>query len=84
MSRTMKTTALVAAVIAVAASTPADAFSEKVKKACAADYASLCSQYRQSSPQLRRCFQSNRKVLSDNCARALVNAGEVPARYRRR
>jgi hypothetical protein len=68
----------------LALNTVADAYSRKVKNACSADYASLCSQYKQGSAQLRRCFESNRKVLSQECISALVDAGEVPARYLRR
>jgi hypothetical protein len=66
------------------ACTTANAYSENVRKACAADYTSLCSQYPKGSTKLRRCFESNRKVLSNDCISALVDAGEVPARYLRR
>jgi hypothetical protein len=62
-------------------STTALAYSQKVKDACSADYASLCGKYKQGSSELRRCFESNRRVLSSECVQALVNAGEVPARY---
>jgi hypothetical protein len=61
--------------------TSAEAYSEKVKQACSADYGSLCAKYKQGSSELRRCFESNRRVLSLDCVQALVNAGEVPARY---
>lgn len=61
--------------------TSAFAYSQKVKDACSADYASLCGKYKQGSSELRRCFESNRRVLSSECVQALVNAGEVPARY---
>jgi hypothetical protein len=57
------------------------AFSQKVKDACSADYGSLCAKYKQGSSELRRCFESNRRVLSTECVQALVDAGEVPARY---
>ena len=67
---------------ALALLTPsAVAFSQKVKDSCSADYASLCSKYKQGSSELRRCFESNRRVLSTECVQALVDAGEVPARY---
>jgi hypothetical protein len=69
---------------AVGGAAPARAYSETVRKACAPDYASLCSRYKQNSTQLRRCFESNRRILSDYCIQALVKAGEVPARYLRR
>jgi hypothetical protein len=60
------------------------AYSKKVREACSADYASLCSRYKQGSSELRRCFESNRRILSETCVSALVNAGEVPARYLKR
>jgi len=63
--------------------TPALAYSQKVKDACSADYGSLCAKYKQGSSELRRCFESNRRVLSTECVQALVDAGEVPARYLR-
>lgn len=61
--------------------TEAMAFSKKVEDACAGDYQSYCSQYLPRSVQLRRCFESNRKGLSKWCVRALVDDGQVPARY---
>ncbi|MBA2125359.1 hypothetical protein DLM45_03855 [Hyphomicrobium methylovorum] len=60
---------------------PASAFSAKVRKACAGDYQNFCSQYSPDSTELRRCFESNRKGLTRICTSALVDAGEVPARY---
>jgi hypothetical protein len=73
--------AVIVASVAVLTSTTAFAYSQKVKDACSADYASLCGKYKQGSSELRRCFESNRRVLSTECVQALVNAGEVPARY---
>jgi hypothetical protein len=64
--------------------TPANAFSAKVRKACAGDYQNFCSQYEPESTELRRCFESNRKGLTHTCVTALVDAGEVPARYLRK
>jgi hypothetical protein len=61
--------------------TAAAAYSQKIKDACSADYGSLCSKYKQGSAELRRCFESNRRVLTTECVQALVDAGEVPARY---
>lgn len=59
----------------------AEAHSDKVKKACAGDYQNFCSQYAPDTAQLRRCFESNRKGLTQICVSALVDAGEVPAKY---
>jgi hypothetical protein len=61
--------------------TSASAYSAKVRKACAGDYQNFCSQYQPDSTELRRCFESNRKGLSHFCITALVDAGEVPAKY---
>lgn len=72
---------VLAALATVLAGSSAHAYSRKVKDACSADYASLCAKYKQGSSELRRCFESNRRVLSTECVQALVDAGEVPARY---
>lgn len=61
--------------------TSALAFNKAVEKACSGDYQNFCSQYVPDSPQVRRCFESNRKSLSQWCIRALVDAGEVPSKY---
>jgi hypothetical protein len=85
--RAMKQSLAVLGGLAVCASiagvSPVLAYSQKVKDACAADYASLCGKYKERSAELRRCFESNRRVLSNDCVQALVRAGEVPARYLR-
>jgi len=82
----MRTIALAFAVAALAlpAATEANAYSRALRNACGADFASLCPKYKEGSPQLRSCFQSNRKRLSSDCVEALVKAGEVPARYLKR
>jgi hypothetical protein len=63
---------------------PAMAYSAKVRQACAGDYQNFCSQYAPNSTELRRCFESYRKGLTRPCVTALVDAGEVPARYLKR
>jgi hypothetical protein len=63
------------------AGTAANAYSAKVKDACAGDYQNFCAQYLPDSTELRRCFESNRKGLSHICVTALIDAGEVPAKY---
>lgn len=75
--------AAAAAVLATVAAGDAHAFSKRVKKACGFDYQDFCSQYDPNSSAVRRCFESNRKSLSKGCVRALVDAGEVPAKYRK-
>ncbi|HEY8194153.1 MAG TPA: hypothetical protein VIF13_03820 [Hyphomicrobium sp.] len=85
--RKFETALLSAALVAgfaLLAGTPANAYSAKVRKACAGDYQNFCSQYAPESTELRRCFESNRKGLTHICVSALVDAGEVPARYLKR
>lgn len=53
MNKPIRALAVVAAAMAFAAGTAANAYSERVKTACSADYASLCSQYKQGSSQQR-------------------------------
>mgnify|MGYP003383716368 CR=1 FL=1 len=72
---------LALAAVTSLSATSAFAFSEKVKKACAGDYQTYCNQYLPNSAQLRRCFESNRKGLTKFCVTALIDAGEVPAKY---
>ena len=82
--RKLETALFSAAFVAGAAlltGTAANAYSAKVKDACAGDYQSFCSQYLPDSTELRRCFESNRKGLSHTCVTALIDAGEVPAKY---
>lgn len=63
------------------AATPGYAYSKKVETACKRDFYSLCPAYSPGSTELRRCFESNRRQLSRKCKNALVDAGEVPARF---
>jgi hypothetical protein len=79
MRQMTMTLAFVAAVALTA--TSAQAISKKVERDCAGDYQNFCSQYAPGTAQLRDCFESNRKGLSQICVRALVDAGEVPAKY---
>lgn len=76
--------AAAAAGVALLLTAPALAYSAKVRQACAGDYQNFCSQYAPDSTELRRCFESNRKGLTRICVTALVDAGEVPARYLKR
>lgn len=78
--RQIAITMAVGAVVALTA-TAAFAYSKKVEADCAGDYQNFCAQYAPGTSQLRSCFESNRKGLSDICIRALVDAGEVPAKY---
>ena len=60
-----------------AISTEAEAYSSRVRNACAGDYHRFCSQYSPESPQLRACMQANGRSLSHGCINALVDAGIV-------
>lgn len=86
MKRKFEQALLSAAVLMSAGliATPAGAYSAKVRKACAGDYQNFCSQYAPDSTELRRCFESNRRGLTHVCVTALVDAGEVPAKYLKR
>jgi hypothetical protein len=76
----------IALVVAAASLSASSAFahSDRVKKDCAGDYQNFCAQYAPDTAQLRSCFESNRKGLSQICIRALVDAGEVPSKYLRK
>ena len=81
--RQISMTMALAALMAMTA-TAALAYSKKVEQDCAGDYQSFCAQYAPDTPQLRSCFESNRKGLTKICVNALVDAGEVPAKYLRK
>lgn len=82
-SNTMLAALALATTVAMTAGS-ASAYSDRIRKACAGDYQNFCSQYVPESTQARRCFESNGKSLSKPCVKALVDAGEVPARYLKR
>ncbi|MBN9289968.1 MAG: hypothetical protein J0H36_02340 [Hyphomicrobium denitrificans] len=85
MNKIEKVMSAVAAVsAALLLTTPVMAYSAKVRQACAGDYQNYCSKYAPDSSALRRCFESNRKGLTRTCVTALVDAGEVPAKYRKK
>jgi hypothetical protein len=81
-SRPSRAAALLAAALSVAgmfAATAgtADAYSERVRRACKGDYHRLCGQYKPESAQLRSCMEANAFSISGPCISALVDAGEV-------
>ena len=61
----------------------ANAYSDRVNNACKGDYYSFCSGKPVNSTALRRCMEANGRSLSVRCVNALVDAGEVPRKYRR-
>jgi hypothetical protein len=75
------TLTLAFAAVTLLSVTAALALSDKVRRDCAGDYQNFCSQYAPETAQLRSCFESNRKNLTKTCITALVDAGEVPAKY---
>lgn len=76
--------AVVAGLAVAMSASAAMAMPKKVKDACGLDYQDYCSQYVPDSAAARSCFESNRRSLSKDCVRALVDAGMVPAKYLRR
>ena len=72
---------VLAAGTALFAGAAAAAYNAKVRQACAGDYQNFCSQYSPDSTELRRCMEINRKGLTHTCVTALIDAGEVPAKY---
>ena len=59
------------------------AYSDRVNASCQNDYYSFCSQHPVGSTTLRRCMEANGRSLSQRCVNALVDAGEIPRKYRR-
>jgi hypothetical protein len=60
-----------------AVSNDADAFSARVRRACAGDYHRLCPSYKIDTPQLRTCMEANGILISSPCISALVDSGEI-------
>jgi hypothetical protein len=58
-------------------SVTADAYSDRVRRACTGDYKRLCGQYKPNSPQVRTCMEANAFSISGPCVSALVDSGEV-------
>jgi len=70
---------VVVAGLAVAA-TPAVAYPPQVEDACKDDYFRFCALYPLNSTSLRLCMEAKAKEISQNCARALIDAGYVDRR----
>lgn len=67
---------------AVALSTcAAFAYDDVVAQHCTDDYMAYCSSHDPDSSATRRCMETHRSELSQRCVKALVAAGEVPAKY---
>lgn len=76
------TLALAAGLAAVLA-TSAGAYSDKIQNYCKDDYIEFCLAHPVGSTAMRRCMEANGKSLSKKCINALVDAGEVPRKFRR-
>lgn len=57
--------------------TTAEAISQKVRRACLADYKRLCPSYKVGTPAMRACMESKYREISSNCVDALIDSGEV-------
>lgn len=73
-----------AAALALAGlATSASAYSDKVQRECTDDYLLFCSEHPVGSTAMRRCMEANGKQLSRRCVNALVDAGEIPRKFKR-
>jgi hypothetical protein len=81
MLTTVRAVALAAATLAATA--PAGAYSDKVQNYCKSDYLNFCIAHPVGSTGMRRCMEANGKNLSPKCINALVDAGEIPRKFRR-
>ena len=73
--------ALAAGLLALASST--SAFADRVENNCKNDYLNFCAAHPVGSTGMRRCMEANGRNLSPKCINALVDAGEIPKKYRR-
>jgi len=77
------TMALTATLTLTAVTPAAFAVSDKVEANCTDDYLKYCSTHEAGSTAMRRCMEANGKSLSRKCINALVDAGEVPRKFKR-
>lgn len=78
-----KNVALTAALMVAAFATSASAYSDRIQASCKEDYLSFCSEHPVGSTTMRRCMEANGKHLSRRCINALVDAGEIPRKFKR-
>jgi hypothetical protein len=64
----------------------AGAVSSNVRSACKKDYYRFCPKYEVGTPQLKNCMaQAGRRgKLTPRCLDALVDAGDVPRKYKKK
>ena len=84
MTNTSRLTALaLAAGLLAALATSASAFNDRVQNNCKGDYLNFCSAHPVGSTGMRRCMEANGRNLSPRCVNALVDAGEIPRKFKR-
>jgi hypothetical protein len=64
----------------------AGAVSSSVRSACKKDYYRFCPKYDVGTPQLKNCMAQagRRHALTPRCLDALVDAGDVPRKYKKK
>jgi hypothetical protein len=84
MTNTNRMTVLAIAMgIASTFATVATAYEDRVQTNCKNDYLNFCSAHPVGSTGMRRCMEANGKSLSPRCVNALVDAGEIPRKFKR-
>ena len=83
MTKFKAPTKLAAALILAALATASGAYADRLETACKQDYLSFCGEHPAGSTGMRRCMEANGKNLSKRCINALVDAGEIPRKYKR-
>jgi hypothetical protein len=64
----------------------AGAVGSRVRSACKNDYYRFCPKYEVGTPQLKNCMAQagRRHALTPRCLDALIDAGDVPRKYRKK
>ena len=82
--RALSLSAVAALGLLITSGRAVSAYSSRVNQSCSGDYHRFCAKYEVGSTKLRRCMDASRRRLSRRCVDALVRAGMVPRRLRRR
>ena len=83
MTKLTLTSAVLATLLLTGFSTAASAYEDRVQSSCKEDYLNFCSEHPVGSTGMRRCMEANGKGLSKRCVNALVDAGEIPRKFKR-
>jgi hypothetical protein len=78
-----KVVAVAAGLISATLASGAQAYDDRVQNRCKDDYLNFCSAHAVGSTGMRRCMEANGKQLSRPCVNALVDAGEIPRKFKR-